>query len=66
MKKIAIIGALGYVGKGMVNFFKDHYEVISYDISLGDKCYSKEIVNECDLAVICVPTETAQTGECDT
>lgn len=67
-KRIAVIGALGYVGRGMVKFFEDHYDVVRYDIALGVNSpnATKESVNECDLAVICVPTPMAETGECDT
>ena len=60
MRKVAIIG-VGYVGKGMVNFFKDHYEVITKDRE-GD--YTE--VNKCDLAVVCVPTPMRKDGHCDT
>ena len=66
MQKIAVVGALGYVGKGMVNFFKDHYAVVKYDIALGADNSTKEQVNECDLAVVCVPTEMKENGACDT
>jgi len=66
MKKIAIIGALGYVGKGMVKFFKDHYEIVAYDIALGDSNTTWDEINKCILAVICVPTPMKESGECDT
>lgn len=65
MRKIAILGANGYVGKGMVNFFKDHYLIVQYDPSLKLSA-TKEEVNQCDLAVICVPTPMAKDGSCDT
>ena len=65
-KKIAVVGSEGYVGKGMVNFFKDHYTVVKHDISLGKKSAPKYKVNKCDLAVICVPTPMAKDGSCDT
>lgn len=64
--RIAIIGSQGYVGKGMVNFFKDHYRLVKYDPSLGDFNASKEEVNDCILAVICVPTPMEKNGACDT
>lgn len=64
MKKVAIVG-YGYVGKAMAAFFKDHYEVRIYDPALT---YSvpKSQVNECDLAVVCVPTNMDKDGSCDT
>lgn len=62
MRKIAIIGSKGYVGGYMVKFFKDHYQVVEYDIDKG----SREEVNTCDLAVVCVPTPMAKDGSCDT
>ncbi|GAF68096.1 unnamed protein product, partial [marine sediment metagenome] len=64
--RIAIIGSSGYVGRAMVNFFKDHYEIVKYDITYGATCPSKAEVNECDLAVICVPTPMKEDGSCDT
>ena len=65
-KRIAIVGSEGYVGKGMVNFLKDHYPIIKYDISLGGDNATKEQVNECDLAVVCVPTPMEKDGSCGT
>ena len=62
--KIAIIGSEGYVGKGMVNLFKDHYEIVKNDINLLNSA-TKEEVNQCDLAVICVPTPMQKNGDCD-
>ena len=66
MRKIGIIGSEGYVGKGMVNFFKDHYTVVKYDLILGGDNATKKEVNKCDLAVICVPTPMLEDGSCDT
>ena len=65
MRKIAILGSEGYVGKGMVNFLKDHYELVKYDPSLENNS-TKDEVNECELAVVCVPTEMTEDGSCDT
>ena len=65
-KRIAIIGSSGVVGTGMVIFFKDHYQVIKYDISLGGDNTTREQVNECDLAVITVPTPMEADGSCGT
>lgn len=65
-KKVAVIG-YGYVGKAVYNFFKDHFEVVVYDPSLPiTSNATKEEVNECDLAVVCVPTPMGEDGACDT
>ncbi len=60
MKKVCIIGN-GYVGKSMVKLFEDHYLVSIKEI---DDNYDD--VNQCDLAVVCVPTLTSKDGSCDT
>jgi nucleotide sugar dehydrogenase len=68
--KIAIIGSRGRVGRGMVEFFENHYEVIEYDsanflnstILVGDR---RNRVNECSLVVVCVPTPMNEDGSCD-
>lgn len=68
--KIAIVG-YGYVGKAMYKFFEKHYDVSIYDPGIYDpgkmsiKISTKEEVNACDLAVICVPTPTGVGGVCD-
>ena len=68
MKKVAIIG-YGYVGKGMYNFFKDHFEMVIYDPFVkkdGDDIVTDiNEVNECDFAVICVPTPMQKNGQVD-
>lgn len=72
-KSIAVIG-YGYVGKAIVNLFKDHYRVVVLDNrEIGEHEHphdikTKEIifvdnfaeVNKCDLGVICVPTPTKE------
>jgi UDPglucose 6-dehydrogenase len=62
-KKIGIIG-YGYVGKAFDAFFKTHYDVCIYDpyLLMG----SKEEINTCDVAVICVPTPSNPDGSCNT
>jgi len=70
IKKIAVIG-YGYVGKGTVRLFKDHYLVVAKDLDKefifdenegqiilesAEDDYSR--INDADLAVICVPTPT--------
>ncbi len=49
MKKIAVIGATGWVGKAMMALFPKAYP---YTSRIG----KKEEVNKCDVAFICVPT----------
>ena len=62
--KIGIVG-YGYVGKAMYNYFKGHYETIFYDPFIEGSC-TKEEINECNLAVVCVFTPTGEDGKCDT
>lgn len=65
MLKIAIIG-YGYVGKAMFTYFKSHYQVIYHDPYLEGSC-TLEQVNECDMGVICVNTQSVpESGQCDT
>ena len=63
-KSVGIVGN-GYVGKAMVNFFGDHYKVKVHDPAYEDSC-SKSEINECDLALVCVPTPMNGGGSCDT
>jgi len=69
MKTIAIIGH-GYVGKAMKGFFQDNYEILIFDPayigSNGPEETKKEINERADLAVICVPTPSAEDGSVDT
>lgn len=62
--KVGIIG-YGYVGRAFDNFFKNHYDVSIYDPSYIMSC-TKEDINKCDLAVICVPTPENADGSCNT
>lgn len=63
--KIAVIGSNGYVGSAAVKFFGRGYEVVAYDIS-DNMQYPKASIDECGLAVICVPTPQAEDNSCDT
>ncbi len=66
-KKIAIIG-YGYVGKGLVDFFKDHFEVRIFDVNSEIKdvrISSKDEINECELGIISVPTPMSQDASVD-
>lgn len=60
-KKIAVCG-YGYVGKAVTRFFQDHYDVVIYDPFLNEVAGTRTEVNECDLAVLCVPTEMREDG----
>jgi UDPglucose 6-dehydrogenase len=62
--KIGIIG-YGYVGKAFHSFFKNHYDVLIYD-PLYTSSSTKEEINKCNLAVVCVPTPEKEDGSCDT
>jgi UDPglucose 6-dehydrogenase len=61
MKKIAIIGH-GVVGKGMERLFKNRFDVHVYDINTQP---DKSLVQGCDMAIICVPTNELESGEAD-
>lgn len=61
-KKIAIIGAGGYVGSAMNTLFKD---ALIYDITDKKVWASKESVNECDLVIVCVNTPESEDGGAD-
>jgi UDPglucose 6-dehydrogenase len=61
--KIGIVG-YGYVGKAMFEYFKNTYTTIYYDPYVSGSC-SKEDINNCDLAVVCVFTPSKENGECD-
>lgn len=60
--KIAIIG-YGYVGQAMHKMFGDMVHAIYDPYKNKD---SKEKNNECDLAIVCVPTPMSEDGHCDT
>ncbi len=62
--KIAIVG-FGFVGKAMQKLpFK---EVVIYDPHVPEYSgTSKDAVNSCDVALVCVPTNMRPDGSCDT
>jgi nucleotide sugar dehydrogenase len=62
-RKLGIIGA-GHVGSAMIELFKEHAEVITYDSRL-DKSYPEFQLAKCDAGIICVDTPTGLRGECD-
>ena len=57
--KVAILG-MGYVGKGMLKIFPD---AVQFDEPLG--IGTKDEVNQCELAIVCVPTPSREDGTCD-
>jgi UDPglucose 6-dehydrogenase len=64
-KTVAIIGH-GYVGKAVNNFFKDHFNVLIYDVAQPDVSATREEINKkADLAVISVPTPMSKDGSAD-
>lgn len=66
MTKIGVIGSEGFVGNAFCRMIGGFYEVVRHDPTLGDQSASIEEVNECALAVVCVPTPAADDGSCDT
>jgi len=68
MKTVGIIG-YGYLGRAFARFFDQHYIVRAYDpYATVDEHLkaSRDQINECDMAVICVPTPMKEDGACDT
>lgn len=62
MIKIAIIGSEGYIGSSLNELFKDHAEIIGYDIKNNT---SSQEVNNCKIAFVAVPTPPDESGKCD-
>lgn len=60
--KVAVVG-YGFVGKQVHGLFSNE-DVVIHDPKLGHD--NKEAVNTCDLAVVCVPTQTGENDQCDT
>lgn len=62
---VAVIGH-GYVGKAVHAFFKEHYEVLIYDVAQPEISSTKEEINaRAKLAVISVPTPMSDDGSAD-
>lgn len=57
---VSVIG-VGYVGKGMLKIFPD---AVQYDEPQG--IGTREAVNKCEMAIVCVPTPMAVDKSCDT
>jgi nucleotide sugar dehydrogenase len=64
MKKIGIVG-FGYVGKVIDEFFRSKHEVYHYDPN-SPTSSTKDKINECDIAYVCVPTQPNEDGSCNT
>lgn len=64
MYKIGIVG-YGYVGRGIQKIFPD---ACIYDKNKNISCVNRStklIINECNLAIICVPTPSNDDGSCN-
>jgi len=61
--KICIIGGRGYVGKSLVAFFNSHDSFTTY---VKEKDYQAVGCDEAEIAIVCVPTQMAEDGFCDT
>ena len=64
---IGIIG-LGYVGTAIKGGFQQHYEIFTYDKYDENKstCELHELVTECKVIFVCVPTPMNKDGSCHT
>ena len=63
--KIGIIGQ-GFVGNAVYQKFKEHYNVLTYDLDEA-KCNSTfEDVSKCDYVFTCLPTPMNSDGSCNT
>ena len=56
--RTAIVGGKGVVGSCYAKMFSEAY---IYDVGVGEK----DEVNECDIALVCVPTNLNEAGELD-
>jgi UDPglucose 6-dehydrogenase len=77
-RKVGIVG-YGYVGQLMTRFFQTHHHVAVYDPYIeefpapsgGTRDFhgsnvDRTLIDECDLAIVCVPTPATEDGRCDT
>lgn len=58
--RVGIVGC-GHVGSAMKGLFKNAYMYDKYK-----KIGNKRIINQCDVAFVCVPTPQKEDGSCDT
>jgi UDPglucose 6-dehydrogenase len=63
--KIAVVGC-GFVGKAMIKLFKGAVVNSGVNYDPAKDLATREQVNACDVAFVCVPTEMLDNGECDT
>jgi UDPglucose 6-dehydrogenase len=65
--RIGIIGQ-GYVGTAIKSGFEKHYEIETYDKYDEDKstCGLSDVVAECEIIFVCVPTPMNRDGSCYT
>lgn len=67
--QIGVIGC-GYVGSRMCEFFDKKYDVREYDINWYEtadaEIKAREDIQKCDVAVVCVPTQSKPDGSCNT
>jgi UDPglucose 6-dehydrogenase len=63
-KKIAVIGH-GYVGQAVEKFFENHFDMVVVDPKYNTYEDDKLHANECDFAVVCVPTPMSDDGSVD-
>ena len=61
-KTIAVIGSEGFVGSAFCRMVAGFYDVVRCDPELLRGDATKEQVNECDIAVVCVPTPMDKHG----
>jgi len=62
MKKICVVGGGGYVGKSIVNLFKNHPD---YLVHIKEKGLKAVGADEAEVDIICVPTPMDEKGMCD-
>lgn len=47
MKKILITGSKGFVGKHLIDEFKNHFKIVDYDIKDGRDIFDDHLLNRC-------------------
>lgn len=63
--KIGIIGQ-GFVGNAVYNKFKEHYDVLTYDLDESKSNSNvNEIINKCENIFVCLPTPMNRDGSCN-
>jgi UDPglucose 6-dehydrogenase len=61
--RIAIIG-IGHVGTAMHELFRQHAQIVTYDLRAQTSYPAPELAT-CDAAIVCVDTPPARDGACD-